>query len=170
MLLYRDVDCVRGNVDTASMSPCANTAISTGGVSPAASSPIHFNILSAVICSPRLTHYVSFSLLTLPRNSPKSSPSHLRNPTPPLNSYVLRVYLQPPGHGLSQTVMHQFSARLWPPLYLLIISLLLRPPTAALVGKPRESIALLKNNQCTLSCAAILDVSLQMLPIDLISG
>lgn len=106
VLLSRVVDCVRRNVDIASVSPCANTQISTWGVLPAASSLLHFNILSAIICSPRLTCYVSLSLLTLPRNSPKSSTSHLRNPTPPLDASVLRAYT---CSCLSETIIHHFA-------------------------------------------------------------
>lgn len=71
LLLCCYVDYVKRSVDIASVSPCANTPISTGGVLPAASFLLHFNILSAVICSPRLTHCVSLSLLTVPHNSQK---------------------------------------------------------------------------------------------------
>lgn len=80
VLLYRDVS---GDMwDTASVTPAANAEISTRGVLTAASSRPHFNILSALICSPRLTRYVPLSLLTLSHNSPKSSASHLHNPNP----------------------------------------------------------------------------------------
>lgn len=151
VLLSRVVDSVKGNVDIPSVSPCANTEISTGGVLPPASALLHFNILSAIICSPRLTHYVSLSLLTLPHNSPKSPASHLRGPTPS-RLRAPSPYLQPPALGLSETIIHHFAARLWPPFYLLISSFLLRCPTAALDWKPRETFALLKNNQRTSSC------------------
>ena len=79
---------VRRHVNVASVTPAANAEISTRGVLTAASSRPHFNILSALICSPCLTRYVPLSLLTLSHNSPKSSASHLRNPHPtPLTPY-----------------------------------------------------------------------------------
>lgn len=83
VLLYRDVS---GDMwDIASVTPAANAEISTRGVLTAASSRPHFNILSALICSPRLTRYVPLSLLTLSHNSP--NPLHhiyiTPTPTPP---------------------------------------------------------------------------------------
>lgn len=75
--VFRTNMLTQKNVDIASVSPCANTEISMGGVLPAASSLLRFNILSAVICSPRLTHCVSLSLLTLPCNSPQNPLHHI---------------------------------------------------------------------------------------------
>lgn len=139
VLLYRDVS---GDMwDIASVTPAANAEISTRGVLTATSSRPHFNILSALICSPRLTRYVPLSLLTLSHNSPKSSASHLHNPNPnptpltsppPPPSLLRALYLQLTGRGPSGTIMHHFVARPWPPFYLLIGSSLSRRPTAAL--------------------------------------
>lgn len=59
----------------ASLSPHANTEISLRGLLPAASSLLHFNILSAVICSPLLTLCVTLTA---------NSPSYPQSPTLPL--------------------------------------------------------------------------------------
>lgn len=88
---------------------CANTEISTGGMMPEASS-LHFNILSAVICSPRLTYYASLSLLTLPFNSLKSSTSNLLYITP----HVLTSnFPRAPGLYLEPQLVWGRDASLW---------------------------------------------------------